>query len=324
MNSLSSTPAADAVIVNPRSGALARAPHLLRQIRQLTEQAGPSCTAIVTADQAELETAAREILSRPHRLVAICGGDGTYHAVATAFFRADPRGHYPPLALVRTGTVCTVARNWGSPRAVLPGLRDLLDRRRPLILTPRPTLRIDDGEAPRVGFIFGAGLVSGFFDEYEARGAGGNRTALAIAGRVFVEALVGGPLAQRVLSPLPCRVTVDGEPLPSSAFSLIVTAVVKDLGLHLHVTHRAGEDPRRPHLVASALPPRTLAPQWPLVVLGKRLLGEGGFDGLFGSLTVEFPGRGAYVLDGDTLRASRVTVSAGPELRIATATAPGG
>jgi len=272
----------------------------------------------VTGGQGDLDLAVAKILSRPHRLVAICGGDGTYHAVATALLRASPGGPYPPLALVPTGTVCTVARNWGSPGAALPALRALLDRRTPLTLTSRPTLHVADGGAPRLAFIFGTGLVSGFFDEYEARGAGGNRTALAIAGRVFLESMTGGPLARRVLSPLPCRLTVDGEALPATAFSLIVAAVVKNLGLHFHVTHHAGEDPLRPHLVASALPPRLLAPQWPLVVLGKRLLGRGGFDGLVSTFTVEFAEQSAYVLDGDTLRATRVTVSAGPELRIAT------
>jgi diacylglycerol kinase family enzyme len=315
MTSFSSTTKADAVIVNPRAGALMRDPELLRWI---VGRQGPTCEVFVTESRAELDDVVRRIVAKPRRLVSICGGDGTYHAVATSLFNVSPDGPYPPLALVRAGTVGTIARNWGSPRAPEKALAALLGAGDSLQFAHRPSLRIDDGGRPLIGFIFGTGLVSRFFDEYERRGAGGNRTALSIAARVFAESLTGGPLSSRVLSPLPCRLEVDGQELPSKAFSLIVAAVIRDLGLHFQVTHRAGEDPARPHLVASALPPRLLAPQWPLVFLGRRLLGPGGFDGLIHRFTVTFAEPESYVLDGDTLRARTVAVSAGPTLRVAT------
>jgi hypothetical protein len=85
------------------------------------------------------------------------------------------------------------------------------------------------------------------------------------------------------------------------------------------VTHRGGEDPSKPHLVASPLSPRALGPQWPLVALGKRLVGSGNFDDLVREFTVEFDSNdGPYVLDGDMFRAKTVTVRAGPQIRVAT------
>ena len=103
------------------------------------------------------------------------------------------------------------------------------------------------------------------------------------------------------------------------AWSLVVCSVVRDLGLHMLVTHRAGEDPARPHLVASPLPTRALGPQAPRVVAGKPLVGDGNFDGLVERFVRRGPdARGCYVLDGDVFRAAEVEVSAGPMIRVRT------
>ena len=122
--------------------------------------------------------------------------------------------------------------------------------------------------------------------------------------------------------PSPSSIEIDGRTLRPEAFSLVCAAVVRDLGLHMHVTHRAGEDPARPHLVVSALPSRRLGWRMPLVLAGKPLGGEDGFDGLMERFVVRFPSHdgqpadGPYVLDGDILRASEVAVSAGPVLEV--------
>lgn len=82
--------------------------------------------------------------------------------------------------------------------------------------------------------------------------------------RIFAESFVGGPFARQVLDPLPCTIAneVDGRELAPRAFSLVCASVVRDVGLHM-VNHRAGEDPERPHLVASALPSRELGWRMP-------------------------------------------------------------
>jgi hypothetical protein len=84
------------------------------------------------------------------------------------------------------------------------------------------------------------------------------------------------------------------------------------------VLHRAAEDPRRFHVVASPLRAGLLGPQLPLVLTGRRLLGHDHVDALAEELRIRFAGDGAYVLDGDRLRAREVTVTAGPELTVLT------
>jgi diacylglycerol kinase (ATP) len=288
-----------------------------------------------TSSLAELDEVCALLAERGTDLCALAGGDGSFMAGTTALARAFGERRLPRLALVPGGTAATVARNWVSSRGALETLRRLFAAGDALGFSRRPTLRVRElaragdsaaaassaGDAERIGFIFGTGLVARFFEEYYARGARGYSGAAAIVARVFAESFVGGAYARKILDPLPCTVEAEGRRLAPEAWSLVCASVVPDLGIHMMVTYRAGEDLARPHLVASALPPRALGPRAPLVLLGKRIGGEGHFDDLVESFVVRFPeagdGRGPYVLDGDMLRAAAVEVTAGPPVDVA-------
>jgi diacylglycerol kinase (ATP) len=134
---------------------------------------------------------------------------------------------------------------------------------------------------------------------------------------VFVESFTGGPLAKRILTPLPCELWIDGERHRTTGLSLLCAAVVRDLGLGMKVCYRAAEEADRLHLVASSLAPAKLGPRAPWVMLGKSIGGEDHVDRLVRSFEVRFPSAsGPYVLDGDMFRARSVEVSAGPVIAI--------
>jgi diacylglycerol kinase family enzyme len=270
-----------------------------------------------TTTLAELEATAQGLAARGSELVILSGGDGTFMAGVTALARAFGEDRLPRIGLVPGGTVATVARNWGmggEPSAVLARL---LRAPGALVDVPRPTLRVRGPDQTRIGFIFGTGLVASFFDVYYAQGGRGYAGAARIVARIFAESFWNGALARRVLDPMPCTIEVDGRRLAPEAWSLVCAAVVRDLGIHMLVTYRAGEDPARPHLVASPLTSRALGPRAPLVLAGKRIGGAGHFDDLVGDFVVRFPSAaGAYVLDGEVLHADEVRVSAGPVIRV--------
>ncbi|WP_437286365.1 diacylglycerol/lipid kinase family protein [Sorangium sp. So ce406] len=288
-----------------------------------------------TTSVAELAEVCDRIAQRGTELVALSGGDGSFMAGVTALARAFGEGSLPPLALLPGGTVATVARNWGmlgDPAVLLARIvgenRDLRGGAAIRGTVRRPTLRARattrTGVEERIGFIFGTGLVASFFDVYYERGGDGYGAAARIVARVFVESFYGGACARRVLDPLPCTIEVEGRQLAPRAWSLICSSAVRDLGLHMQVAYRAGEDLDRPHLVASALPPRSLGPRAPLVLAGRRIGGEAHFDDLVRDFTVRFgaeasatsPGEGPYILDGDPLRASEIRISAGPPIDV--------
>jgi diacylglycerol kinase (ATP) len=271
-----------------------------------------------TRTLAELDQVARALAARGTGAVVLAGGDGSYMAGVSALARAFG-GAPPPVALAPGGTVGIVARNlgWHGPARAWADRVVAAACATPVATRGQPTLRVtDDGGADRVAFIFGAGLVAGFFDEYYVEGEPqGMGRAAAMAARVFAGALVGTRLARRVLSPVACRLEVDGVESRGRAWSLVLASVVRDVGLHVHATYRAGEARDRFHVVASGLSPRGLASQVPRVLTGRAMRGEHHVDALAASLDVRFDGEGAYVLDGDVLRARSVRVTPGPELR---------
>jgi diacylglycerol kinase family enzyme len=266
-----------------------------------------------------LETACDAIADSESRLVLLSGGDGTLMAGASALYRRLGKT-MPAIAPLSAGTAGTVARNWGVAGDPVAQLAALLEG--PRRLRDKPTLLVTAHSATeeavqRVGFIFGTGLVASFFRIYEDRGAPGYGGAARLVSRIFLESFVGGPMAKRVLDPLPCRLQVDGEDMDPRAWSLVCAAVVPNLGINMKLTYRAGEDPDRPHLVASALPPRQLGPRAPRVLAGRTIGGPDLVDDLVHRIVIDFPERGPYVLDGELFETERVTVSAGPRLAVA-------
>jgi len=301
-----------------------------RRARRLCDASSPLLATLVdsakradivvheTFDPSELDALARDIVSSAPRAVVLAGGDGAYTAGVTAFWRACDAANVPlpPLAFAPGGTVSTTARNWGMQGDLGAYAARLLgaigaDRTK---RDERPSLRVTDDDGDRIGFIWGAGLVARFFDAYYAEAHVGYVAAARLVARIFVGSPFGGELARRVLTPVPCEVWIDGVLQSARGYSLMVASVVRNLGLHMYVLYRAGEDPERVHFVASALGAPRLGPQMPLAVLGKRLHGRGHVDALAKEARVRFAARDDYVLDGDIHRTREVTVRAGPRL----------
>jgi len=342
------------VIVNGNARKFLERPRLVDEVRDLAQG---RAQVHVTRSRHDLTAAASEARKTDASVVVLCGGDGSYRAGATAVVDAwggSTAGERPVLAFAPGGNVGTSARSMGvavDTGETLEGIGRVLHaactERRTTI--DHPTLAIaSDGAARQLGFIFGTGLVASFFELYDSVGAEAGRAAAErgepdadlpsggagrlgaakIVARIFLESFVNGPYARRVLEPLRCDIDVDtGDGtspvgrtrLPWSASSLVVASVLRDLGLGMRVTHRAGEDPSRPHAVVSGLPPRKLGPRMTRVLRGEPIgdASEPHFDDLVSTLTVSFPERpGPYVVDGDLRLARRVVVSAGPQLRI--------
>jgi diacylglycerol kinase family enzyme len=271
---------------------------------------------------AHLEEAARRIARSPAPVV-LCGGDGSHSAGITALARAF-EARLPPIALAPGGTVNTVAKAWGLRGDAVAYTRRLLASidAGTAAHTRRPTLLVEgekkDGltsvPASRLAFIVGAGLVSRFFELYDAKGAPGLITAASITARVFAGSFVGGKTARRVLTPASCTLLVDGEKASFDRLSLFCASVVDDVGLGLRLLYRACESFERFHVVATPLEPRALGPQMTRVLRGRPLLGPR-IDALAASVELRFPaGTGAYVVDGELVRSDRVIVRAGPVL----------
>jgi diacylglycerol kinase family enzyme len=314
------------------------AKHLVREgpaLAALHEAAAATPTVAIreTHSLEELAAAAREIAQKRGRAVILAGGDGTTMAGVTALIRAfaelgPAAAPIPPIALAPCGTVSTIAKNWSPRRPLEPRARAITRLVRAVAddratRTARPALRVKDDRAEtRTGFMFGTGLVAHFFHAYYDAPTQGLATAAALTLRIFTGAFVGASLARQVLTPMPARVTIDGRKRRPAAWSLVLASAVRDVGLHLLVTPRAGEDLARMHVVASPLGPLALGAQLPRVLAGRKLVAWGDEDENVDALATELTvvGQIPYVLDGELFRTqARVVVTPAPPVTILTA-----
>ena len=308
------------VLVNRSARKLGELDGLRRVIAEAAERGGARLHE--TRTLAELERVAQEIALRGTDTVVLAGGDGSYMAGLTALWHAHAHAHkpLPPIALAPGGTVCTIAHNLGmrGPARVWASriVRAACDGT--THIEHRPTLRVrDDRGGDRIGFIFGGGLVMRFFEIYRAVPRQGLGAAARLAAKIFAGSFTGSPLARRVLDPTRCSLVVDDERHPAANWSLVLASVVRDVGLHLLVPYRAGEELERFHVVAAGLASRARGRQLPRALAGRPLVGQPRVDALARSLQVTFERvEDGYVLDGDVFRAGSATVEAGPVISV--------
>jgi hypothetical protein len=312
------------VLLNRNARGLRQPVPLLRALAPLRD-----CRLIETHTLADLETAARELATERPELVVLAGGDGSVMSGLTAVSHAWGSAPLPRFAIIPAGTVSTIAKNLGLPRRHVQYARSLVDaalagRARTMVSR---TLRVRDAAGgDRVGFIFGTGSIAQFFELYDDLPESGVLPASKLVAQLVVGAFTRSRMAARVLAPEPLTLELEGRALPHARYSVIVSSVLRDLGLHLRPTFRAGEDPERLHVVASTRGPMNLALQVPVVMAGARLVGGGHVDALAKAFSVRFEGSlRSYVLDGDRLDAGSpsarvapwVTVERGPDIQLA-------
>jgi diacylglycerol kinase family enzyme len=268
--------------------------------------------------------------------IIFCGGDSTFSLGVTASERIwqDCQYPLPAFGFAAAGTVATIPHSLGvaGRGSTLQRLHSMLQACQFVeVPTLRVTLQKQGRESSQLAFIVGSGLVAHFFSLYDPEGARRNEQwrpsdgkglsySAYVVARVFVESLWNGPFAQKVLAPIACDVSIDGQDLPWRASSLIAVSVLRDLGLGMRVTYRAGEDPCRPHVVVSSLPPSQLGPQLPAVLQGRTICGnpQVHFDNLATALDLRFHDAHTMdcnvVIDGDPRHADRVCIVAGPRI----------
>lgn len=275
--------------------------------RKAVKKLGDAHPAIVTDTAAHLrDELARRTTDPPTRLV-VAGGDGTHMAALSAALDVFGPADLPELAFVAAGTVNTTARALGASGTPAAQVRRALAS---TTVRKAACLRVET-DVVRHGFIWGTGLVSSFFDHYDAAG-GGALTAARLAAKVAGSALVGGRFGKSVLRRVPFSIAVDGDPPREDEWSLAVTSVLRDVGIGIRVTYRAGEAEDRIHFVASTADPGTLARAFHRTFLARPLGAAATVDALAREVRLRFPGGGRFILDGDGFSADEVILGAGP------------
>lgn len=301
-----------AVVLNPNALGVRRSPGLADRLRRVADGAGE---VVVTRTPSDLAACARRFAAEGVDVVAACGGDGTNLSTVTELVRTYGRDRLPTFAILRGGTVNTIAQNLGihgRPDEIL-GRVVAAARNGGLPTVGQDLLEVDG----LYGFLFASLMGARFLEAYYGGIHPGVVSAALLTARTVVSSFIQGRMARWLFSPAEVTLTVDGEELPTERYRLLVASTVPDVGMGFRVPWQAGRQPGRFHLVASGLSTTSMALQLPRVFSGRPLAGAPHLDRLAARVRVRFAAPQTYTLDGDLFRATEVELAIGPRMSIA-------
>lgn len=258
-----------AIIVNRNAGELRRDARLIERLHRRAGQAFP---VYVTDDLASLRTLCDRLASESVATVGIVGGDGTASATLTALWKAWGERPLPRIALLRGGSMNTVASSLGTGKG---STLDLLERALRVLRSPgllrtrtRPVLNVS-GE--RLGFLFGTGVWYGYLAETYRRGPPSFIEYVSVLTRLFASAAVNGEMVQRIVKPTPTRVRMRADEWPCAPYLCIAAGTVPDVGFGVQPFHRAFDFDDKFQLLAVHGSARDVLRAMPRLWLGRGL-----------------------------------------------------
>lgn len=283
------------VILNPYSKTHKNNPEKAKRMGFIV---GDKASCKETEDLADLRRVADEFKTRDIDILAISGGDGTNHCTLTNFIQVYGDKPLPKIALLRGGTLNTVARSVGvrgSSENILSNIlvkyhEDIPFETREVMLT-----KIND----EYGCIFGLGVIYNFMEAYYKDGEPSPWQAAKTLVQAISSAIGNGPFARRMFDRFDGEVTVNGKKWPYANYSAIYSGSVNQLGLDFRTFYLVDKFPDTFHAIGFSLPPRNVLPYVPSMFLGRpsgcpNLLEEAATE-----MTIKLKKPHAYTIDGD-------------------------
>jgi diacylglycerol kinase (ATP) len=307
------------LIVNPRSRKNARDPGAAAR---LEAQLGSAGMLRQTRTRDEVTTIAREFRDAGVDVLALAGGDGTTHVTLTGFLREYGETRLPAIALLRGGTMNTVANSIGVPRgnpeSLLARLLRMRERGMAPAATERHAILLGDGVREHAGFLFGAGVVHGFLAEYYRGGQPSPLVAVQTLVRGVASAAIGGETIRRMARPFRGSVVVDGDTWPCRDYLTVTGGAVDQIGLGFRPFPRASERPGSFQLLGIHASPFGFSLELPQVFRGRPLSPDTAYDALTAHARLEpVDSPLAYMIDGDLHSCDGpLDVRSGPAIRL--------
>lgn len=306
------------LLLNPRAGQHMRRPAIAAQLRSQLRDGGVVHEA---GSEGELREAAEDFKRQGVEVLAIAGGDGTNHITITGLVDVYGSTPLPALALLRGGTMNTVANSLGIPRrgpeALLARTLQSYARRRsePMRLVQSPVLRV----GRHCGFIFGTGAIYGFIREYSKNPRPNPMWAARVLGQAVASSALGGETIRSVARRWRGRVEFDdGSAFPNGDYLTVGASTCGQIGLGFKPFYRSGELPNRFHMLGIHASARSFIRGLPRVWMGTTLGAKRTYEKLARRARLIPEGDVVqYMIDGDVYEHhGPLDVSQGPTLSI--------
>jgi len=314
---VASGPSVIGVVINPLARRHRRDPAAADRLRDIVGAHG-----IVTESRSldDLEGIARTFADRGVDVLAVGGGDGTNALTLSVFHRVWGARTLPRLALLRGGTMNTVANAVGVPRGrpetLLRWLVGEVARGEPLRSVQKKTLDVDG----RLGFLFGTGVIHGFLAEYYRDGDPFPTpwTAFTTLARGSGSAFVRGERIRRIAKPFVAQLVVDGERWAERSYLSVAAGTVPQIGLGFRPFYRVDEREDAFHLLGIHTSAVGFVLALPKVRVGRAMGDAKVREALACELVVTTPdGVVEFTVDGDLHRVEGpLRVRLGPRVEI--------
>jgi diacylglycerol kinase (ATP) len=231
------------VVLNPYSKSYKRNP---QKIEQMAFIIGDKASCKPTADLDDLGRVADEFKSRDIDILAISGGDGTIHCTLTAFLKVYGEKPLPKIALLKGGTLNTIAGSLyikGDAQTLMSNLLIKYHEDVPFEVRKLRLMKINDD----YGCIFGCGVIYNFMEAYYAHPAVNPLVAAKTLAHAIGSTIIKGPLSRKMFEHFDAEITVDGKRWPFANYSAIFTGSIRQLGLNFNVYHHMLKQNERFH-----------------------------------------------------------------------------
>ncbi len=270
--------------------------------QRLAEVVGHDGVVRVTQSVREIQDVAREFRERRTEILAICGGDGSYHCTLSGFRAVYGDEPLPLLLPLRAGTINYVADATGGRRGRPEGMlaRVVRDYRsgHNYETTERDLLRVNGVEH---GFVLSFGTAVNYLRAYYAMEKQGPLHAARLLARLIVSALAGTHAARAIFQATAADVECDGEPVPFRQFTFFFAATVDRIALGFRPTYLATRKRGYMHVVGGPVPAMRLIRRAVRIYRGFPTNEPTLFDNLGSRVTIRFFRPEHYMLDGDIL-----------------------
>jgi len=314
------------VILNPKSGRNLRDPGAASRLARTLGDHGVLREA---GSIDELYRIAEDFRNFDIDVLAISGGDGTNHVTLTGFLDVYGGATMPQVALLRGGTMNTVANSVGVRRGRPEGLLGRLVRdyaRRgafELENVQRHVMRIAplSGGKAGYGFLFGTGVVHGFLAEYY-RAAGGEPSPLVALKTLTLgigSALLGGETIRRMAKPFRGSVVLDdGACWSERDFLAVAAGTISQIGLRFKPFYRSVDRPGQFHLLGIHSSSLSFVRELPRIHRGEPMRDGKALEAVTGRAVVRSSDRRVqYMIDGDLHECDGdLEVAIGPRVRL--------
>jgi diacylglycerol kinase family enzyme len=312
------------VVLNPKSRQNLRDP---RAASRLARTLGSHGVVREARSIDELYRIAEDFLRDDIDVLAISGGDGTNHVTLTGFLDVYGGATMPQVALLRGGTMNTVANSVGVRRGGPEGLLGRLLRSyaerasAPLENVERHVMRIapPSGGKAHYGFLFGTGVVAGFLAEYYRDREPTPLVAAKTLARAVGSALVRGDMIRRMAQPFRGSVALDdGSTWPVRDYLTVTAGTIEHIGLNFRPFRRYDERPAAFQMLGIYASPASIVVELPRIHQAEPMRAGKAYDVLATRAIVRSATRPMrYMIDGDLHETpGELEVAIGPRVRL--------